>query len=205
MAQELQDKLTPCTAQEMLDALYVAWVRYFGAPPDNTDALRILLAQWALETGWGKACHNWNIGNVKAAAGGVYNWQYFRCNEVLNGKIVWFDPPNPGCCFRAFSTIEDGVLDHLRLLVQHKTFSLAWPAVITGDPVRYAHVLKMAGYYTADEATYAHNVASLFRTFQKLVPSVSEPMPLVAGIAELSIYSQQDDILRWERRTDNEE
>ena len=225
---EFADKLTPCTPQEMMDAMYRAWCIYMGGPPDNNDALRILLAQWAEETGWGHACHNWNIGNVKASAGGAQGWQYFKCEEDLEAsyakKLVaadprhvcitgnfmrkgvlyattYFLPKHSGCCFRAFDTCDQGVLDHIVLLVNNPRFSQAWPAVVHGDPAAYAHLLKVAGYYTADESIYAQTVSSLFRQFKKIEPTA---VPAAAQDDEtsnwvaLSLQSAQDDIVRLE-------
>ncbi len=129
------------------------------------ESLIVLLAQWALETGRGHSMHCFNIGNIKGRPGGTdgHDWVFFRCNEVLKGKIVWFDPPDPGCCFRAYDNLELGARDYLALL--RKRFSKAWPAVIIGDPAAFSHALKAQGYYTASEGLYTRSLVSIFKEF----------------------------------------
>ena len=198
MATELADKRTPVTCQQMADALYTAWCGYFNSPPAS-KSIMVLLAQWALETGRGKQMHNYNVGNVKARPDGSYDFQYFACNELLgtatakqlqaadpktaritrdngNGTCwIWFYPKNAGCCFRAFEQLDDGVFDYLSMMVGHKTFKRAWPAVLAGSPAQFSHLLKQAGYYTGDEQTYTRAVVSLFKEFTN---SIKLPDPI---------------------------
>jgi hypothetical protein len=199
MAEELADQKTNVTVQEMADALYAAWCRYFGGPPEH-KSIMVLLAQWALETGRGKHMHNFNVGNVKARPDGPYDYQFYACNEKLKteqalkmqqadpkgAKItrdngdgtcwIWFYPKHPGCCFRAFKTLEDGVFDHLVLLVNHARFKQAWPAVSAGAPEQFSKLLRKAGYYTADEATYTAGVVRLFKEFGQSVKLPDPPL-----------------------------
>ena len=167
MSRELPDRLTPCAVADVGLALYVAWRELFGEEPGR-GSLLVLLAQWALETGRGKACHCYNLGNAKSVDGDGYDYTFFRCNEVIGGRVVWFDPPHPACRFRAFETLEAGAADYLALL--HRRFASAWPAVLAGDPADFAHRLKAARYYTANEAAYAAGLTSLFCEFDRTVP-----------------------------------
>ena len=178
----------------MAAALQHGWCRYNNAPPANNDSIFLLLSQWALETARGHAMHNNNIGNVKDVAGvGTYDWQFYACEEDLdpayaaklqaaspalvkvvgtnsrNLSTTWFYPKHPGCCFRAFETLDDGVLDHLALLNNNPHFKCAWPAVLQGDPQQFAHLLHVSGYYTASETQYAANVMSLFREYRSKI------------------------------------
>ena len=192
MAQELADKRTPVTVQQMADAMYTAWCRYFNSPPAH-KSIYVLLAQWALETGRGAQMHNFNVGNVKARPNGEYDFQYFACNERLRTATakqmqsadpktaritrtnsdgtswIWFYPKNTGCCFRAFEQLDDGVFDYLCMMINHQMFKRAWPAVLAGSPQQFSHLLKQAGYYTADEQTYTHTMVLLFNEFSKTV------------------------------------
>lgn len=190
---ELPDRLTPGTPSEVYAALRRAWVAQLGTEPKRASLL-ILCAQWALETGWGKSCHGWNLGNVKGKPDGSdgRSWAFFACNEILpvgmarnyvaragqrrdgNGPsavitratataaTVWFYPPHPGCCFRAYATLDEGAADYLGLL--RKRFASAWPAVVAGDPAAFGRALKAAHYYTADEAEYTRGLVSIVRT-----------------------------------------
>jgi len=199
MAEEIADRKTVVTAQEMADALYRAWYKYFGRPPAYHSIL-VLLSQWALETGSGKSMHNYNVGNVKARPDGPYDYQFFACNERMSlqqamklqqadpqhAKItrdngdgtcwIWFYPKHPGCCFRAFRTLDDGVFDHLIMLVNHKSFKQAWPAVEAGSPEQFSKLLRKAGYYTADESAYTAGVVRLYKGFEGKVKLPDPPL-----------------------------
>ena len=181
MSEEILDKFTPCVSSQMLHALAFAWERLFNEIPSK-ESLCILLSQWAHETGRGKYCHNWNVGNYKHVEGDGRDYSYFICNEVIKGKEVWYHPnvesERPYCCFRAYKTIEAGVVDYMASL--NKRFKKAWPAVLAGDPADFAHQLKLQGYYTSSEDDYIDkdtgdtvhgyrwSICSLFREFSKL-------------------------------------
>jgi Putative peptidoglycan binding domain len=167
----LDDKLTPVTPAEVLEALGKSWQIEFGSPAHRTSLL-VLLSQWALETGRGKSMHCYNLGNVKSNQT-TGDWCFFRCNEVINGKVVWFDPDHPACCFRAFTNLNDGALDYLRVL--HTRFSKAWPAVESGDPALFSHLLKANHYYTADEGQYTKTLVALFNEFSRTLQVQSNP------------------------------
>lgn len=188
---ELEAKKTEVTTEHMALAFHAAYVRYFNSHPQD-DTIRILLSHWALETGWGKSMWCYNVGNAKAGPSRDPNkhWCYFRCNEIIsraraeqmvetdpklvkittyrsNGTcIVWFEPKHGWSCFRAFDTLEDGVYDHLKLIV--KKFNKAWPFIYRGDPQGYSKALKEQGYYTADESSYTRTLVKVFHMFDKL-------------------------------------
>ncbi len=111
--------------------------------------------------------HCWNIGNAKSREGDGYNWTNFRCWEVIKDRKTWFDPPHPQTRFRAFDTLEEGAVDYLKML--HERFFLSWPAVESGDPKEFAHLLKRQGYYTADEGEYASALNLRFNTYRKTI------------------------------------
>ena len=192
MPTELPDKLTPASKEQAIEALWKAWLGYFGSAPKK-ESIWILVAQWGLETGFGRACHNWNFGNVKSHDGDGYDFQCFGCGEEiplamanawkakdptlvifkrtydLGGKpmvSVWVNPPHPASRFRAFETILEGATDYIALLV--KRFTVAWPSVEAGDPVAFSHGLKQQGYYTADVNAYTATMVSTFNAISKL-------------------------------------
>jgi len=199
MADRLPDQKTPSTKEELLEALWRAWLHLFGEPPKK-ESIWILMAQWALETGWGKYCHNYNLGNVKSSNGDGYDYTYFACNEILKTAqaqayaakspdtakitvyrkdgtaIIWFYPDHPGCRFRAFHTLLEGATDHISIV--HKRFSKAWPAVIAGNPAQYSHMLRQQGYYTADESSYTKTLVSVYNTI-KAVKFDYDSLPVV--------------------------
>jgi hypothetical protein len=204
MAKRLPDIITTCTPEQMFHALAMAWVEMFDEVP-KINSILVLLCQWALETGWGKSCHCWNIGNFKSHDGDGYDYVYYKCDErypeaqakqyltsvgvrvhigsdgmpdgpdssglpnaALESKnsdgtwTIYFWPDHPVSRFRASITIEDGVKIYLASMFNR--FSKAWPAVKAGDPDAFVHLLKLQGYFTADEEQYRKTEHSVFNT-----------------------------------------
>jgi hypothetical protein len=182
---------TPITPKDIARALRAAWLKLFEeTPADGTIAL--LMAQSALETGRWKSCWNFNLGNIKGGA----KWQgdtcQFRCNEVIKGKVEWFDPPHPQTTFRAYPTLEAAAADYLWLL--HRRFAQCWMHVLRPDPVAFSQALKRQNYYTAPEPPYTRAVASLFREYLRLVvdqdsspPPALEPAKQDHGLEALAL------------------
>lgn len=189
MPEELFAQKTPIPTEEVLKGLYDAWYHVFGNYPKKESVL-VLASQWALETGWGKSMWNYNLGNVKSTEKDGRNYCYFACNEILktsvaegyvkknpdtakitkyrdNGTaIIWFYPKHSGCRFRAFHNLLEGCIDYIGVLNQK--FNRSWPAVLAGDPKQFAHLLKLQGYYTADESEYTNTINGVFGMISKL-------------------------------------
>jgi hypothetical protein len=162
---ELADMRTAVDPDELGRALVVAWRALVGSAPSR-ESILVLLAHSALETGHWKGCHNWNLGNVKSRAGDGRCWTFFRCNEVIGGKLVWFSPPHPQTRFRAFQSLQEGAADHLAFLRGMKRYAGAWEQVIAGDPRAFARALKAAGYFTAAERPYEDAVFAIFARYK---------------------------------------
>lgn len=180
MAEQIPDQKTQVSTAQVADALFGAWERYFGSRP-SVESICVLLAQWGIETGFGKSMHCFNLGNVKSKEGDGRDYTFFACNEILSAPqaakmvcstakitkdlgdgnvIIWFYPNHPGCRFRAFHTLSEGADDYLKLLVTR--FATAWPSVVAGDPRGFSKALKKARYYTADEGQYTAGVVKIF-------------------------------------------
>lgn len=161
-------RLSQIGASRALELAY--WNTLGQGCPKGT--LAVLLAQTALETGRWKSiwCHN--FGNQKASANYRGNVCFFRCNEVLNGKIEWFDPPHPQTRFRAYPTPEAGAADYIRFLAVdtngdgHNRYAKTWAAAERGDPEAFTVEAKRAGYFTASLALYQKAMLSLFAEFR---------------------------------------
>ena len=159
-AELLPDTLTPLTPGEVARAFHAAFYTIVGVPPTHRT-LSILLAQSALESGRWKSLHCLNFTNIKASE--TYEGYYclYRCNEIINGRVEWFDPPHPQCRFRAYQSIHDAALDYLRFLHDRKRYQASWAQAIAGDPVAFVAALKAAGFFTANEGPYRKAVLSL--------------------------------------------
>ena len=156
----LPDKLTPFTDFELAGSMVEAY-RFTFDEDIARRQLCALVAQVILETGHGQYCHNFEIGNKKARPAYQGMIQFFRCNEVEHGKIVWYDPFNPGCCFRAWDKLAKAIEAHLRFLGLATTgtgrpnrYAKAWEAAKRGDWNAFGEELGIAVYYTASRALY---------------------------------------------------
>jgi hypothetical protein len=189
MATKFPDKKTPVTKAEVISALWQAWMCYFGEAPPHKECIWLLIAQWALETGWGASMHNYNMGNAKSQEGDGFDYQYFACWEILPIKqaesmaqstpalvkitkrrpdgmaVVWFQPEHPACRFRAFGSLLEGAIDHIHLVASR--YRRAWPEILKGDIDAYARALKAQGYYTADESLYAAGLRNCYNAIAK--------------------------------------
>jgi hypothetical protein len=161
----IPDLLTPCTAPRYIQAIRGGLETLQGKTPSNAH-VAVLTAQSALESGRWRSMHRNNPGNIKASESYEYLYCQFRCNEVIDGKVKWFDPPHPQTNFRAFTDLETGVIDYLRFLSRRHS----WAAAESGDPGTFVHVLKTQDhYFTAPEQPYLNSVVSLFNEYMRLL------------------------------------
>lgn len=231
MASELPDLMTPLVKEDLAKAMWESWLHVFGSAPKK-ESIWVLLAQVQLETGL-KSCHCWNLGNVKSVEGDGHDYCFFACNEILKTatahamaaaapatakvtknrgdgtSIIWFYPKHSGCRFRAFDTLVDGAVDYIGLL--HKRFSKSWPAVLAGDPIQFAHLLKVQGYYTADEFIYANSVKNCFNGWAKLnVDYTTEPYltddqrSKILNLVALTMRQSLDDVTQSPFNTEDD-
>jgi hypothetical protein len=124
----------------------------------TNNGARTLAAQFMAETGGGKYCFNWNLGNVKASANepNMYLRNVWECydqthadaavaaagglaripaTEEINKHgwkcprvVVVFNPPHAACRFRAYASLEDGAQ---RWLSHHKRIAARDPSFVT--------------------------------------------------------------------------
>lgn len=165
-------------------ALLRAWRAILGSLPTKEQA-GVLWAHFAGETGDGKYCWAWNLGNAKYARGcgtdyvalaGVWEGVSPATAERLVAGGQWAHDPsadhaaavgpgrvsivatreNPASWFRAYGSLEEG----MRAFVESKRnaksrYAPAWAHVERGDPDGYARTLGRLGYYTASPDVYA--------------------------------------------------
>jgi hypothetical protein len=126
-------------ALEVLTPNVVNDPRRRGTPGDI--ALSVV-AQWAHETGRGKAEFNFNLGGWRARK----KDPYFVARDVQTGQELFR--------WTAYNDLPNAVHDQLRRL--HDTFPSAW-ALLISEPhtSRWIEELGRRGYYTADPANYA--------------------------------------------------
>jgi hypothetical protein len=148
--EEIANKLTPINEEQAGQSIAAAYKRVTGKKPSK-KILKLLLGQWALETGNGKFVHNYNYGNIKASSGSPYV-QHFRCSEIIDGKEVFFDPPHPQTAFAAYKTAEDGAVAFINTLKRREHW---WKGLHTGTPEGFIKGLTTKpAYFTANPDTY---------------------------------------------------
>ena len=179
---------TTYSEYDFVKALIQGWIANEGSPPTQ-EQVGVLWAQNALETGQSYSMWNNDIANVKytAAAGDVDYCMLDNVWEIVNGQKVVFQPPSPVTWFRSFPTLADGITFQINFLQNHR-YKTAWTAVQSGNPAAFAHLLKLAGYYTAPEAQYVAAINSYFNrfmkdtTFAKALAEVTAPPPIVEPV-----------------------
>ena len=143
-------------------AVLRAWKPLCGDWPSKAS-VGVLWSQYALETGRGASCWCNNIGNVKYQPGHPY-CMLNGVWEMIGGKRVIFTPPARETWFRAYESLDDAMMEQLRLL-HDRRYKTAWPAVVSGDPGEFAVRLRAMGYYTASVESYSAGLRAQFSYF----------------------------------------
>ena len=79
-----------------------------------------------------------------------------------------FQPPHPATWFRSFPTLADGIAHHFDFL-RNRRYRAAWSAVESGNPAAFSHLLKVAGYYNADEKKYTDILVYYLNRFMNYI------------------------------------
>lgn len=200
----LPAQTTPLSTDQIIEFTAYGYEAYMGAPP-TAPCLACNVAQISLETGNGEHMQDYNAGNVKWSQDWLGNWTMFRCNEVLNGKIEWFNPPHPQTWFRAFESGMKGMQAQIEFLAGRDRYKRAWHWFMEGNPDAAVRALATAGYFTANVDAYARAVVSIYG---KVLPFCQQrlggqPIPLaqdlrdrISGIVLSSLYDRRNRDLR---------
>ncbi|MCJ8339797.1 MAG: flagellar assembly peptidoglycan hydrolase FlgJ [Pseudomonadales bacterium] len=123
---------------------------------------KVLLAQAALETGWGKHMvrdgsgeNSFNLFNIKA--GGSWQGDYKAANtlEFKDGVMT-----REVAKFRSYATYEDSFQDYVQFLKNSPRYQEAINAA--ADPHKYLKLLQQAGYAT--DPKYADKISSIYNS-----------------------------------------
>ena len=109
---------------------------------------RVLLAQAALETGWGRHMirdeaggNSFNLFGIKAGEGWTGRTAWTQTTEYVGGKPIKISAP-----FRAYDSFEDSFRDYLQFLRGNARYAPALEQA--ADPQAYTKALQEAGYAT---------------------------------------------------------
>ena len=137
---------THATPAQMRAAIATAYQNVTGRAPTK-GALDTITAQAMVETARGTSMINYNFGGIKGQSPQGMTTRA-KTVEVENGKTTHIVDG-----FRAYGSLQDGATDYVKLL--HDRFSSAFSRADAGDVNGFAHELKSAHYFTANESDYA--------------------------------------------------
>ncbi|WP_434356347.1 flagellar assembly peptidoglycan hydrolase FlgJ [Parasalinivibrio latis] len=135
--------------------------RALGADP------AIILAQAALETGWGNKVINnagrfsHNLFNIKADSRWAGPKMATRTLEVYDGI-----PVQETAAFRSYDSYQDSFDDYVAFLHNNPRYGNALKSA--GDPSEFIHGLHQAGYAT--DPNYPDKVMRVFDKVKKIMP-----------------------------------
>jgi len=185
----VEPQRTPVSVSDLRAAIGRAYQRVTGHAP-SARIVQSLTAQASVETGSGRAMYNFNFGGIKGAGP---EGQTASCmtHEVIAGKDVTLRQN-----FRAYSSLDQGADDYVRVLVAK--FGGALPSAASGDLSGFAHALKQAGYYTASESDYASALKSVGGAATASVDARSQeilPVPAASSFASSADVARLFDAL----------
>lgn len=163
MGNRVQRVRTEVSEPQMAQAVIQAWKSLFGSAPAK-EQVAMVIAQNNLETGHRKSMWNNNVGNITTDGKGSFD--YFD-DLATDEQITPGHWKRMNLKYRAYPSLEDGVLDYLKFLSKNGRYAKAWQNIVNPDPVAFSKALKAAGYYTANEAPYTKSLTSLFNSFNK--------------------------------------
>ena len=207
MTSPLANALTPIDPESAGAALSKAYASLTGSKP-KPAVLNLLLAQWGLETGNGKAVHNFNFGNQKSASGDEY-YQEFEAGEIVDGQ-----EQKSVMHFAAYKTIDDGALAYVKLLQRRPQW---WAGLQSGDPHTFVSgLVAVAGqhYFTADPTKYLKTLSDELPKFAVIAKRygksrfawVATALGMLLGAGSVYLYHRRQSVIgnRQSARTDGD-
>lgn len=145
---------------------------------------RFLVAQAALETGWGKSMirqkdgsNSHNLFGIKANGWDGESTRV-KTTEYVNGKAT-----KQMAGFRAYDSFEQSFNDYVRLLENNDRYQSAIQVASTsGDSERFVNELQRAGYATDPHyASKINQIARKVQTYQTIADASSAPAMRTRG------------------------
>jgi hypothetical protein len=105
-----------------------------------------IVAQAALESGWGRAAIGHNLFGIKADSSWTGARQLVRTREVFGGKTVFID-----AFFRDYASFADSIADHFKFLSGNARYKAVFDPDNSKSDRDYFQAMKDAGYATDPE------------------------------------------------------
>ena len=155
---EDKPSMSRALAKSPRDFVQTLWPYAEKAATELGTSPKVLLAQAALETGWGKKVasygdtSSYNVFGIKANDA----WRGLRVSvptvEYRNGVAAKSREE-----FRAYESLADGFEDYVRLIRGNPSYRAALDQA--ADPTSYVQALQLAGYAT--DPSYAQKITSV--------------------------------------------
>lgn len=146
------------------------WLHARAAADDVGVPATFIIAQAALETGWGRAQlvdrsgrNSHNLFNIKAGRGWTGKTVSLPVREYENGRRVVRNE-----IFRAYDSYREAFADYARLLTENKRYQRV---LGEEDPAQFAYGLQRAGFAT--DPAYGRKIVSIIRKIEKEAMSLS--------------------------------
>jgi len=140
----------------------------FGLPAEA------VLAQAALETGWGSKILTVQQGNVstEVETNNIFNIKVSKDWTGAKGiKTVWEDDDKDGerssdeyqiCWFKIYNNIQDSFNDYAKLITENQRYKPALEAAKNNNTYEYVRQLQRCGYAT--DGLYAQKILSIIES-----------------------------------------
>lgn len=142
------------------------WTATMMAASEKTALLlgtspQAIVAQAALESGWGAAAIGHNLFGIKADASWPGARRLVWTREVVDGKAVMIED-----WFRDYDSFADSIADHFAFLRDNKRYEAAgvFDPDRTRTDIEYFEALKRAGYAT--DPNYVDSLTAMLKSVQ---------------------------------------
>lgn len=186
---------TPATPEQMGRAFLEL------VPDASRSVVRMFLAHWAFETGWGNSMMNHNIVNGKSD-GKSGDWTFFPCGEnvtraeaeramaasplvtlknpdtddgVSSPVEVVVMPDHPWCRFSAYPSLAAGVAAYVAMM--RRNFPRSWEALLSGDVANFVATLKSESFFSAAESVYRERYDGVLRSVDSRAAALLATLP----------------------------
>ena len=120
----------------------------------------LMLAQMALETGWGKSAPGFNYGGQKVGADFKGKSQTFNTQEFIKGLGM---QNVAGEKFRSYASAEEGIKGYFDFF---KSYDRYKPVFGISDPYKGADMMQKVGYAT--DPKYAKKLKQIIKTVERV-------------------------------------
>lgn len=159
MGQKVEPLVTPIEELQLAIGASKGYEKAFGSTPKLT-AIGCAWAQLSLETGRGKHCYHYNVGNITAFGWDGDSYELITKERVRRNPDHWEER---SLKYRVYKDLVEGCEDYWKLLA--RKYAPVLSMFSYGKPDLAAFKLSELCYYTARPEPYAKAMSSLYDEF----------------------------------------